>query len=56
MDFPGGPVAETLHFHCSGEQVPSLVGELRSHMLQCDQLQRKTKIKRVGLLAQRESA
>ena len=41
MDFPGGPVAETLRFHCSGGQVPSLVGELRSHMLQCDQSQRQ---------------
>ena len=49
-------MAKTLRFHCSGGQVPSLVGELRSHMLQCDQLKRKTKIKRVGLLASRDSA
>ena len=29
MDFPGGPVVQTLQ----GAQVPFLVGELRSHML-----------------------
>ena len=31
-DFPGGPVARTLSFHCRGSQVPPLVGELRSHV------------------------
>ena len=30
VEFPGGPVVRTLHFHC---KVPSLVGELRSHKL-----------------------
>ena len=28
-EFPGGPVIRTLCFHCSGQQVPSLVGEPR---------------------------
>ena len=32
-EFPGGPVTKTLHFHCMGVQVRSLVGELRSCML-----------------------
>ena len=27
-DFPGGPVAKTLHLRCRGPGVPSLVGEL----------------------------
>jgi len=31
-DFPGGPVAKNLHFHCRGAQVQSLVRELRSHI------------------------
>ena len=35
MDFPGGPVVKTLCFQCRGvwgvAQVPSLVGEIRSH-------------------------
>ena len=30
--FPGCPVVKTLHFHCWGVQVPSLVRELRSCM------------------------
>ena len=33
-DFSGGPVVKTLHSHLQGAQVQSLVGELRSHMLQ----------------------
>lgn len=28
-EFPGGPEAETLHFHCRGIRVQLLVGELR---------------------------
>ena len=27
-DFPGGPVAKTLHFQCRGAGVPSWVAEL----------------------------
>ena len=30
-EFPGGPVVRIPGFHCSGAQVRSLVGELRSH-------------------------
>ena len=33
-NFPGGPVGKTLVFPLQGAQVWSLVGELRSHMLQ----------------------
>ena len=33
-DFPGGPAVKTLSFHCMGAQIPSLVRELRSCMLQ----------------------
>ena len=33
-DFSRGPVVKTLHSHLQGAQVQSLVGELRSHMLQ----------------------
>ena len=29
-DFPGSPLVKTLHFHCRGHGVPSLVGKLRS--------------------------
>ena len=32
MDFPGGPVVKTLHFHCRKVRVRSLVGELGSSM------------------------
>ena len=32
-EFPGGPVVKTPRSQCSGAQVQSLVGELRSHML-----------------------
>ena len=32
-DFLGGPVVRTLHFHCRGQRVQSLVGELRVYML-----------------------
>ena len=32
-DFPGSPVVKTLSFHCSGVQVPSLVGKQRFCML-----------------------
>ena len=31
-DFPGGPVVKALSFHCQGQGVQSLVGELRSHI------------------------
>ena len=31
-DVPGGPVVKTLHLHCRGQGVRSLVRELRSHM------------------------
>lgn len=32
MDFPGGPISQTLCFQCKGPQVRSLVGELGSYM------------------------
>ena len=31
-DLPGGPVVKMLCFQCWGVLIPSLVGELRSHM------------------------
>lgn len=31
-DFPGDPVVKAPGFHCGGHPVPSLVGELRSHV------------------------
>ena len=31
-DFPGGPVVKALSFHCQGQGVQTLVGELRSHI------------------------
>ena len=34
QEFPGSPVVRTLHFHCPGPRVRSLVRELRSHKLQ----------------------
>ena len=32
-EFPGSPVIKTLHFHCRGHGVQSLVSELRPHLL-----------------------
>ena len=32
-DFPGGPVAKTLHFQCRGSRILFLIRELRSHLL-----------------------
>ena len=32
-DFPGGPVVRTPGFQVQGMWAPSLVGELRSHMV-----------------------
>ena len=32
-DFPGGPVVKTPSFQCREHVFPSLVGELRSHMM-----------------------
>ena len=43
-DFPGGLVIKTLHFHCRGKQVQSLIRELRSHML-CGMAKKKKKAK-----------
>ena len=40
-DFPGGPVVKTLHFLIQGPRVPSLVGELRSHMPRGKKKERK---------------
>ena len=42
-DFPGGPVVKTLHSHCRGHGVRSLVG-VRSCML-CSLAKKKKKIK-----------
>ena len=32
-DFPGGPVVKTPSFQCREHVFPSLVGEIRSHMM-----------------------
>ena len=38
---PDGPVVKTPCFHCPGEWAPSLVGELRSHMLWVNNMAKK---------------
>ena len=40
--FPDGPVVKTLHFYCRGAWAPSLVRELRTHMLQGELKKNKT--------------
>ena len=42
-EFPGGPVVRTLHFHCRGPGVQSLVGELRSRKLRVADKKKKKK-------------
>ena len=43
VEFPGGPVVRTRHFHYQDARVQSLVGELRSRKLYSAAKKKKTK-------------
>ena len=43
-DFLGGPVVRTLHFHCRGQRVQFLFGQLRFYMLHGSTKKKKKKV------------